>query len=152
MRPLASLLAILLAAALPGCSTMGPLDRGAPTSHTHTAPHGGTLLELGEHAYTLEFVRDTAAGTLTVHVLDGHAEKPIRIAAASIALIAMPGGKFTPVTLNAVANPATGETSGDTSQFTTQADWLKTAGAFSGIVTLEIKGVKFEQVGFGVAP
>ena len=60
----------------------------------------------------------------------------------------MPGGKFTPLTLAAVANPATGETVGNTSQFEVQADWLKTAGAFSGIVTVEIRGTKFEKVAF----
>jgi hypothetical protein len=60
----------------------------------------------------------------------------------------MPGGKFTPLTLAAVANPATNEKVGDTSQFEVQADWLKTAGSFSGIFTVEINGTKFEQVSY----
>jgi hypothetical protein len=54
------------------------------------------------------------------------------------------------LTLAAVANPATGETVGNTSQFEIQADWLKTSGAFSGIVTVEIKGTKFEKVSFAL--
>ena len=41
----------------------------------------------------------------------------MRIAAPSFQLIAMPGGRFTPLVMQAVANPATGETVGDTSQF-----------------------------------
>jgi hypothetical protein len=81
-------------------------------------------------------------------VLDGHAENFVRIAAPTLELIAMPGGKFTALTLKAVANPSTGETAGATSQFEVQADWLKTAGDFSGILTIEIKGTKFAQVSY----
>jgi hypothetical protein len=120
-------------------------------AHAHKAPHGGTLVELGDHAYNLELVRDSAAGKLTVYVLDGHAENFVRLKVPAIELVAMPGGKFTPVSLKAVANAATGETVGDTSQFEAQADWLKTAGDFSGIVTVEIRGTKFEQVAYHLA-
>ena len=115
-------------------------------AHVHVAPHGGTLIEIGDHAYNLELVRDNTAGKLTAYVLDGHAENFVRIAAPTLELVAMPGGKFTPLTLKAVANPGTGETVGNTSQFEVQADWLKTAADFSGIFTVEIKGTKFEQV------
>jgi hypothetical protein len=116
--------------------------------HVHKAPHGGTLVEIGEHAYNLELVRDNAAGKLTAYVLDGHAENFVRIKSPLIDLVAMPGGKFTPIALKAVANPSTGETVGDTSQFEAQADWLKTAGGFAGIFTIEIRGRKFEQVAY----
>ncbi|MSU67532.1 MAG: hypothetical protein EXS40_03010 [Opitutaceae bacterium] len=120
--------------------------KSAHSAHVHSAPHGGTLVEIGDHAYNLELVRDSAAGTLTAYVLDGHAENFVRIASLAIELIAMPSGQYTPLTLRAVANPSTGETIGDTSQFAVQADWLKTAADFSGIFTVEIKGTKFEQV------
>ena len=156
-------LAVLLLCALAACSKQsehkdyskvpggdahaGHNDGG----HVHTAPHGGTLVELGDHAYNVELLRDATTGKLTVWVLDAHAENFIRIKAPSIELVAMPGGKFTPLILAAVANPATGETVGDTSQFEIQTDWLKTAGAFSGIVTVEIKGTKFEKVGFALS-
>ena len=123
-------------------------DHGAHAKHVHTAPHGGTLVEIGEHAYNLELLRDPATGKLTAWVLDGHAENFVRIKSRTLELVAMPGGKFTPLSLAGVANPATGETAGDTSQFEVQADWLKTADAFSGIFTIEIKGTKFEKVEF----
>lgn len=119
-------------------------------AHVHVAPHGGTLVELGEHAYTLELVRDTAAGKLTAYVFDGHVENFVRLPSPTLELIAMPGGIYTPVTLKAVANPSTGETVGDTSQFEVHADWLKTAGEFAGIFTVEIRGNKFEQVAFSL--
>jgi hypothetical protein len=119
--------------------------------HVHTAPHGGTLVELGNHAYNVELLRDPATGKLTAWILDAHAENFVRIASPAIEVVAMPGGKFTPLSLAAVANPATGETVGSTSQFEVQADWLKTSGPFSGIVTVEIRGTKFEKVAFALS-
>jgi len=139
-----------LIAALAACGKKAEHDGEKHGAHAHTAPHGGTLVELGEHAYNLELVRDNAAGTLTAYVLDGHAEKFVRIKAPAIDLIAMPGGKFTRIPLQAVANTSTGETVGDTSQFEAKADWLKTADEFAGIVTLEIRGTKFEQVPYSL--
>ena len=126
-------------------------DHAAPANHAHTAPRGGTLVEIGDHAYNIELLRDPAAGKLTAWILDAHAENYVRVKATVIALVAMPGGKFTPLTLTAVANPATGETVGDTSQFEVQADWLKTAGAFAGILTVEIKGTTFAKVEYSLA-
>ena len=122
----------------------------AHSAHVHVAPHGGNLVEIGDHAYNVELLRDNTAGKLTAYVLDGHAENFVRIAVPTLELVAMPGGRYTPLTLRAVANPSTGETIGDTSQFAVQADWLKTAGGFSGIFTIEIKGTTFEQVSYHV--
>jgi hypothetical protein len=115
--------------------------------HAHTAPHGGTLIEVGEHAYNLEILRDAAAGKLTAWVLDGHAENFVRIKQPALDLVATVGGEKRALVLKAVANPATGESVGDTSQFEVQADWLKTAGDFGIVVpAIEIKGTKFGQI------
>jgi hypothetical protein len=143
------LLTIFAAALSAGCSKSH--DHGEHANHgahAHAAPHGGTLVELGEHAYNLELLRDAKTGKLTVWILDRHAENFVRIASSAIELVAMPGGQFTRLSLKPVANAATGETVGDTSQFEVQADWLKSAGGFAGIVTVEIKGTKFEQVAY----
>ena len=130
---------------LNGCSR--PASSTSAGSHTHQSPHGGTLVEIGEHAYNLELVRDPAAGKLTAYVLDGHAENFIRITAPSFDLIAFTGGEKRPLSLRAVANTATGETVGDTSQFEAQADWLKTTAEFPGeIPALEIRGTRFQKV------
>jgi hypothetical protein len=147
MKTLHVVIGALILAAFPACGKKS--DHAAtPAGHVHTAPHGGTLVELGDHAYNIELVRDLAAGKLTAYVLDGHAEKFVRITAPKLDLIAMPGGKYTPLVLQAIPNPATGETPGDTSQFEAQADWLKTADGFAGIFTVEIRGMKFEQVSY----
>ena len=144
----AALAALLLAA---GCSKSHDHHKhSASSAHVHVAPHGGTLIEIGDHAYNVELLRDPAAGKLTAWVLDAHAENFVRLKVPELAFIAMPGGQFTPVALRAVANPATGETVGNTSQFEFQAEWLKTAGAFSGIFTVEINGTVYKDVAFSV--
>src|SRR5690349_10658250 len=119
--PFAFTFAFLLTLTLAGCSKHE--SHGGGGGHVHRAPHGGTLVELGEHTYNLELVRDADAGKLTAYVLDGHAENFIRIPAASFELVAFAGGERKTLTLRAVANSATGETVGNTSQFEAQADW-----------------------------
>ena len=141
-----STLALCLCLAVAGCAKHTPQSGGG---HTHTAPHGGTLVELGEHAYNLELVRDAAEGKLTAYVLDGHAENFIRIPAPGFELIANVGGDKKPLTMRAVANNITGEAFGNTSQFEAQADWLKTTAEFSGTISsVEIRGSKFSNVTF----
>ena len=121
--------------------------------HVHVAPHGGTLVEIGEHAYNLELLRDAAGGKLTAWVLDSHAENFVRIKAASVDLVATIGAAPRPLSLKAVANAATGETVGDTAQFEAPADWLKGTAGFGGVITtLEIRGTKFEKIGFTLSP
>lgn len=121
--------------------------------HAHTAPHGGTLVEIGEHAYNLELLRDQTAGKLTVWILDGHAENFVRLKAPALELVATVGGAPRPLLLKAVASAATGETVGDTSQFEAQADWLKTAGGFEvRLAAIEIRGTKFGPIGAKLAP
>ena len=117
--------------------------------HHHTAPHGGTLVELGDHQFNLELVRDGTTGTLTLYVLDAHAENFVRVALREIPLLATVDGMPRPLSLAATANTATGETVGDTSQFSGQAEWLKTAEKFGvKIPALEIRGAAFADVTF----
>lgn len=117
--------------------------------HAHTAPHGGALVELGDHQYNLELVRDAAAGTLTVYVLDGHAENFVRVPLKAIEVVLRMGGRTEELSLAATANALSGETVGDTSQFTGTAAWLKETGKFTGtIAELEIRGSKFKDIAF----
>jgi hypothetical protein len=138
---------------LSACGQKEHAHGAAPAGgHAHTAPHGGTLIEIGAHAYNLEVLRDAATGKLTAWVLDGHAENFVRIKAATLELVATIGGEQRPLTLKAVANPATGETAGDTSQFEVQSDWLKSGGELGVVVpAIEIKGTKFEKIAAPVA-
>jgi len=138
---------VLALAAGTGCSKKS--DGHSHGHHHHTAPNGGTLVEIGDHQYNLEFVRDAAAGTLTAYVLDGHAEKFIRVSLTIIPIVATVGGVPQPLELKATASAATGEMVGDTSQFVAQADWLKTTESFDVVIpALEIRGAKVNDVKF----
>jgi len=143
--PLSLIFLVLVSFAVAGCGRHEHAAEKKGGGHAHTAPHGGVLIEVGEHAYNLELLRDPAAGKLTVWVLDGHAENFVRLKAAALEATATVGSEKKTVSLKAVANPATGETAGDTSQFEAQADWLK--GSLPIEVTfapVEIKGRRFD--------
>jgi hypothetical protein len=130
-----------------GCGKKDAHDHASPGGHVHTAPHGGALVELGEHAYNLEAVRDAAAGKLTIYVLDGHAENFIRVKTPSFEASVTVAGEKRSLTFKAVANSATGETVGDTSQFDATADWLKTTSAFDVVIpSLDIRGTAYSNV------
>lgn len=118
-------------------------------SHAHTAPHGGTAVVLGDEAYHLEFVRDAGTGTLTAYILDAHMENFIRTDVPVFEVTAIIDGEPRSLVFRAVANAATGETIGDTSQFEAQADWLKTNASFDATLkSLPIRGQAFETVAF----
>lgn len=149
MSRLLCALALLLTVTFSGCGRHESSHDGHSHVHVHTAPHGGTLVALGSHAYNLELVPDAAAGKLTAYILDGHAENFIRIKAPAFEAVATVNGEQRPLVFKAVANTATGETVGDTSQFEAEADWLKSTASFAGVVTtLDIRGNTFTSIAF----
>ena len=104
---------------------------------------------LGNEAYHLELVRDAAVGKLTAYVLDGELENFVRVKAGSFDVVAKLDGGSRLLVFRAVANSATGETVGDTSQFEAQADWLKTTATFDAtLAALEIRGTTYAAVAF----
>lgn len=125
--------------------------------HKHTAPHGGTLVVLVEEFAHLELVLDVNEGKLTAYILDGEGENPVRIQQEEIELeirIENPHrnkmDKFTfPLKLSASANVLTGETAGDTSEFTGQSDYLKGVTNFNAVLPIiTIKGNEFKNTAF----
>ncbi len=119
--------------------------------HEHTAPHGGTLVVLGDEFAHAEFVLEETTGKLTAYILDGEAEKPIRLTEKTIGLKINRLNSEQPLTLQlkAVANVLTGETEGDTSQFSGQLDELiGTAEFHAEIVSIAVKGQTFADVDF----
>lgn len=131
---------VLSAALLAGCSKKeadahgGAHDHVGHSHHEHKPPHGGTPVELGDHEYHLELVRDAEAGKLQAYVMDAHLEFFVRIAAPSFAVAAQAEGREETLTFQPIANSATGETVGDTSLFEAQADWLKSATNFDVVL------------------
>lgn len=123
-------------------------DHGA---HVHTAPHGGVLVELGDHAYNLEFVVLPDAGRLLVYLLSGHADAFVRSSMTSIELAITDGGETRTLVLQPMANVITGETVGNTALYAGEADWLKRGAPFSGVVrSISVGGRRFESIPFAV--
>ncbi|MCI0387666.1 MAG: hypothetical protein MOB07_02695 [Acidobacteria bacterium] len=115
--------------------------------HEHSAPHGGTLVELGEEFAHLEIVLDAAMGKLTAYALDGEAEKAVSLEQPELE-IAVKAPRAT-IKLGGVANSLTGETSSDTSEFAGQSDKLKGASELDGVIkAVSIKGKQFNNVAF----
>lgn len=148
-----SVLPLLLGAALifpAGCAKQSAeLATTAPIKHEHKPPHGGTPVVLGSEIYHLELVVDAGTGRLQAYVFDGELENFIRCAVPALTIEAKVNGTTQTLVLAAVANPATGETVGDTSLFEGQADWLKTARDFDGTLkSITIRGTTFTEVNF----
>lgn len=125
-------------------------EHGDDHGHTHEAPHGGALVELGEHVAHLEVLVDAETGDVSVWVLDGEATNAVRIAQESIALTFAAGEDGSiEVSAAAVASTLTGETVGDTSEFAGSDEGL--AGFERGEVTVasvSVKGQSHENVSF----
>jgi hypothetical protein len=147
----------LLLAALAGCSKSDSKSAAdahaghdhAAHKHEHVPPHGGTPVVLGNEAYHLELVREAATGKLSLYVMDGELENFVRINATTVEIVATVAGQPTPLVLAAVANPMTGEKTGDTSLFEATAEWLKTTPAFDAVLTrIEIRTNVYTAVAF----
>ena len=140
-------LCLLFAAA--GCAKKeAPAHEHGP-GHAHTAPHGGVLVELGDHAAALELRFDAARGVLQAWVLDGHAENFVRIAQPRFEVEARSGETGRLLDFVAVADTMTGETVGDTALFEVEAEWLRAAKAFDGRVkAITVRGNTYRDVSF----
>lgn len=135
-----------------GCDRRPDHAEGAGAAHTHqhAAPHGGILVAVGDHQFNVELVHDAATGTLTLYTLDAHAENFVRTRMAAIELQVRAGNETRTLTLLPVANAATGETVGATSQYQAEATWLKATTSLTGTITrLDFNGAAFDQVPFG---
>lgn len=103
-----------------GCDNSSQSHHGEGGSkHVHIAPHGGDLVEVGEHGsgFNLELLLHPD-GFLQIYVLDAHAENFVRIPAPSILITVPSENNSTTIECEPVEDPATGETIGNTSLFT----------------------------------
>jgi hypothetical protein len=132
-------------------AVLAPVVRAGETGHEHQAPHGGALIELGEEFAHVELVCEPASGALRLYVLDGEAQRGVRIAQSEVILriaSAQPQ-RAAPLELRLapVENALTGETAGDTSEFGGRDDRLVGVRAFRGeLVQLGVRGRRFEGV------
>ncbi len=104
----------------PGCSQPSETSEDSHGGHYHAAPHGGSLVMLGNHIAQLELVPGERTGEWIFYILDGGAERFVRIEQETIK-VTMDGKE---AVFQATANQATGETVGDTAQFTANVEGL----------------------------
>ncbi|MCW5558079.1 MAG: hypothetical protein KIT22_09660 [Verrucomicrobiae bacterium] len=124
-------------------------DSHAAGGHAHEPKYGGKLIELGEHEGNVELVLDPAAGKLTLYVLDAHAENFVRLPLETISVTAEATDGPKTLVLKPVANPVTGETPGNTSQFEGVEEWLKTSPKLTGrIPELPVKSKTYRDIAF----
>lgn len=119
-------------------------DHESGHGHHHDAPHGGTLVMLGDHIGHLELLYDAETGLLTAYALDGHAEHPVRLTHAEVVIEVLEDatGPALQIPLQAVANPLTGETVGDSSEFRAGVKDLANRPQFKGRTpALHFRGV-----------
>ncbi|MCE7872814.1 hypothetical protein DYH09_20860 [bacterium CPR1] len=133
------LIALLLLAI--GCQAPSPTHD--QDGHEHKAPHGGTLIVLGEEAAHLELVL-SQSGRMTVYVLDAEAENSIRVTRGELTI--QVDGK--PILLKAHPSELTGEKVGDCSEFQGDSS-LRDKPPFQGTVfRIEVQGRSYEKITF----
>jgi hypothetical protein len=82
-------------------------------------------------------------------VLDDEMEEFVRSNMPSFEVTAKVGGAEQTLVFKPVANPATGETVGDTALFIAHADWLKTTKTFDAVIkSVTLDGTEFTNVAF----
>jgi hypothetical protein len=127
------------------------------SGHEHHAPHGGTLVELGSEFAHVELVLDSATGTLTAYFLDGEAEESLRLTQPSLKIALenpAPGAPAAPAAIEhldllARADVLTGETVGDTSEFSATSQSLRGRTGVKGTIEdVTVKGQEFRAVAF----
>jgi hypothetical protein len=111
------------------------------------------VVPFGGGDYSVELVLDRGSGTLSAYLLDDDLENFVRSPDRSIRLRAAVGGGSRTLDLAAVANPATGETVGDTSLFQGRADWLRGGEGVDGVVeSITVRGSSFSGLNFNLPP
>jgi hypothetical protein len=148
MRALVSAVLVVTIAGASSCGRNEAPGASGTTAHEHKAPHGGTLVELGDEFAHVELVHDRTVGTLTAYVLDGEAEHAVRIVQPTIELrLAAP--RSAELELTGRDSPLTGEKPGDTSEFGASGAVLRTASAVKGaIVRITVRGQSFTDLPF----
>ena len=115
--------------------------------HHHVAPHGGALVALGDHFAHLELVFDAGEDRLTLYVLDGAARDGVRVTLPELRLRIRTEREELPLVLEPVERALTGETRGDSSEFSAVVPALRGAAHFEATVAaIRLKGQDYTEV------
>ncbi len=133
-----------------GCTGGDDRIEGDPAEHAHThrAPHGGTLVVLGEEFAHLELVFDPRTGTVEAYILDGAAESGVAIADRELRFTVE--GIATPMVLEARSSALTGESPGSSSRFGGHwTDLIEDEQFRATLALITVRGIEFREIVFG---
>lgn len=102
--------------------------------HYHEPPHGGAGVTLGNEDAHIEFLADAEEGTVTAWFFKPHMEQYLRMDLESFEVLVKRSEGEIKLVFEALANPGTGETVGNTSQFVANAEWLGKAETFDAVI------------------
>jgi hypothetical protein len=113
------------------------------------APHGGTPVNVAEHKYHLELVRDPASGLMQAYVLDENLRDFVRVPETNFTLVATMGGKTERLEFARMTNAMSPSPSDPSFLFEARAEWVKTAKNFEGLIpAITLKGSTFSNITF----
>lgn len=124
---------------------------GHDHGHAHNPPHGGTMVELGDHAAHAELVFDAGEGKVTLYLLDSSAEGAARSADQEIPLALTfsveNAEQVFEAPLKPVESSLTGEKAGDASEFSSaNPAWAGKVLRKAEILKVNLKGQTYERV------
>jgi hypothetical protein len=141
---------LLLGTILPGgCRDAPPAavpSAAAQPSHAHAPQQGGVLAELGEEEYHLEFTHGDSPGVLRAFVMDGEAEKFVRVDLPSFSATVRHDGRDIGVVFQAMASSATGERVGDTAFFEAATGLSGRPAVTITVPVLALKGRSYRDI------
>ncbi len=120
-------------------------------AHEHHAPHQGTLVVLGQEFAHMELVVNVETGDVTAYSLDGEASNAVPLGQKAITIRVTPPSTASAfdIVLEPVENPLSGETVGNTSEFTGQSDSLRGLDKFTGVIEeITSRDQEFKDVDF----
>jgi len=116
---------------------------------SHGPPHGGTPVNVAEHKYHLELVRDATNGVMQAYVLDGDLHDFIRVPESNFELVAKLGGQTERLEFQRMTNAMSPSPADPSFLFEARAEWVKSATNFEGLIpSITLKGQTFTNVAF----
>jgi hypothetical protein len=139
--------------ALLGCLALATGCRDARQAdshgHSHGPPHGGTPVNVAEHKYHLELVRDATNGVIQAYVLDGDLHDFIKVPETNFTLVAKVGGQTEQLEFQRMTNAMSPSPADPSFLFEGRAEWVKSATNFEGLIpAITLKGQTFTNVSF----
>lgn len=147
------LIGLVFAICLIGCGSEEPHSHDHGHSHSephyHEPPHGGAGVTLGDEDAHIEFLTDSETEIFYAWFFKPHMSSYLRVKFESFNIVVKRPDGEVQLKFVAVANPGTGETVGDTSQFVAKAEWIGEEKSFDAVLPeITVLGKVYRNVAF----